>query len=48
MVISSYNISNKKAQFAMEYVLVIGVLFLLLVPGIFLYYSYSQSSLEHC
>jgi len=46
MAISSYNISNKKAQFAMEYVLVIGVLFLLLVPGIFLYYSYSQSSLE--
>lgn len=36
----------KKAQFAMEYILVIAVLFVMLVPGIYLYYSYSQTSLE--
>ena len=35
-----------RAQFAVEYTFVIAILFVLLIPGIFLYYNYSTQSLK--
>jgi hypothetical protein len=36
----------RKAQFAVEYLLVISLLFMMLIPGIYMYYSYSQTSMQ--